>query len=500
MCLEMVSSLVVIAQNLFILLIYITVDLFHWDMCAIEENCAFNAKNSARLSLFLVWDCKLMASCGQLKKYKRKSKKYSSRLLRKLRMSICAFNGFSTHAGHLPLTNSGPMNSAKNILPSPIQLIHQASAHHFSGSITFHHASVPPLRLVCKLGRIIWATGGMHRFRRWQRLSKAFLPSLTDEVSKLYSPMPSPLWEYQLLMLLLQQNCISRDCASNLLYACLQEVLFEITQLYPDIQHVELERSSEYKAVESLIFPSLEKVIAPVHQSWQGWRGAGLATVSPNAAPLLVNPVAIREQTSPKTYQNLVALLRGQASLRELAQVLQQNLLTLSHRLHDYEQQDLLAFQEVPDCSPPWGQAESLPSMLDNSDAPLVYCIDDVAHICESLGRIVEDQGYRFASTQDSVSALHEIIEKKPDLIFVDLVMPIMSGYEVCTQIRRIAAFQETPVIILTGNDGVIDRVRSKLVGATEFTSKPVLSEQIIPLLKKYLPLSASRELATSHS
>ena len=67
--------------------------------------------------------------------------------------------------------------------------------------------------------------------------------------------------------------------------------------------------------------------------------------------------------------------------------------------------------------------------------------------------------------------------------------MPIMSGYEICTQLRRIQVFQDIPIIILTSNDGVVDRVRSKLVGAAEFASKPVNVKRILPILEKYVPI-----------
>jgi chemotaxis family two-component system response regulator PixG len=81
--------------------------------------------------------------------------------------------------------------------------------------------------------------------------------------------------------------------------------------------------------------------------------------------------------------------------------------------------------------------------------------------------------GLRFLKIQDAIQALPIIIQQKPDLIFLDLIMPIASGYEICTQLRRISAFAETPVIILTGNDGLIDRVRAKVVGSTILLPNP---------------------------
>jgi two-component system, chemotaxis family, response regulator PixG len=92
------------------------------------------------------------------------------------------------------------------------------------------------------------------------------------------------------------------------------------------------------------------------------------------------------------------------------------------------------------------------------------------------------------------VQALPILIEHKPDLIFLDLVMPVASGYEICAQLRRISVFANTPVIILTGSDGLFDRVRAKLVGSTDFITKPVTAEKVMGIVRKYVqaPSSAS--------
>lgn len=85
------------------------------------------------------------------------------------------------------------------------------------------------------------------------------------------------------------------------------------------------------------------------------------------------------------------------------------------------------------------------------------------------MAQIVTQAGYRYVNLQDSVLALPTLLEKKPNLIFLDLVMPIANGYEICAQIRRALVFKDTPVIIVTSNDGIIDRVRAKLVAQRTF-------------------------------
>ena len=87
------------------------------------------------------------------------------------------------------------------------------------------------------------------------------------------------------------------------------------------------------------------------------------------------------------------------------------------------------------------------------------------------------------------------LLDRKPDLIFLDLVMPNTNGYELCTFLRKTSAFQNTPIVILTGHDGVIDRVRAKLSGSSEFLAKPPEPDKVLQVVERFLePSSKSKE------
>lgn len=121
------------------------------------------------------------------------------------------------------------------------------------------------------------------------------------------------------------------------------------------------------------------------------------------------------------------------------------------------------------------------------SNAARVVYIDDSPADSRSMAEVVGNLGYQYTNIPDPLLALPILIELKPKLIFLDLVMPIANGYEVCSQIRRISAFKEIPVIIVTSNDGIADRVRAKLVGASGFLGKPIQHEKVSKVLKKHL-------------
>jgi chemotaxis family two-component system response regulator PixG len=103
------------------------------------------------------------------------------------------------------------------------------------------------------------------------------------------------------------------------------------------------------------------------------------------------------------------------------------------------------------------------------------------------MEQVIRAAGFNFLSTTEGARAVPLFLTKKPDLIFLDLVMPDTNGYEICSQLRKISRFKETPIIILSGNDGLVDQVRARLLGATDFLSKPIEPFIILSVIRKHL-------------
>lgn len=380
-----------------------------------------------------------------------------------------------------------------------------------SGTVTLHRPDGTPIgSLKFKLGQLLWASSPEHRWRRWQRLTRQLCPQIQDY--PLETAPHSEDWEYQTLTQLIRQNKVDRIAAIALLQQSLAETLFDILQL--SRQGCKLSSSAISDAPDSPMIENSAALLSEAEQAWQAWVTAGLADCSPNAAPSVRNAAALQQRTSPQTYQTLSNLLNGRSSLRELALTMGQNLQMLAQTLLAYAQWDLIGLNEIADLPSPGqnpgpnpgqnsgqnsgpnlgqnqGQDSSYPSTRISevaSDAPLVMCIDDNPKVCEMLGKILGSAGYRFVSVQDSLQTLPVLLERKPDFIFLDLVMPVASGYEVCAQIRRISMFKDLPIVILTGNDGIIDRIRSKASGSTDFISKPLDVSKVLAAVKQYLP------------
>jgi len=103
------------------------------------------------------------------------------------------------------------------------------------------------------------------------------------------------------------------------------------------------------------------------------------------------------------------------------------------------------------------------------------------------MEKILTTANYQFVGVNDPLRAIAILLARKPDLIFLDLVMPNANGYEICGQLRKLSIFKQTPIVILTGNDGIVDRVRAKMVGSTDFLSKPVNPDTVLQTIKKHL-------------
>jgi two-component system, chemotaxis family, response regulator PixG len=126
---------------------------------------------------------------------------------------------------------------------------------------------------------------------------------------------------------------------------------------------------------------------------------------------------------------------------------------------------------------------------LKSDPSPLVLCVDDSTQIAYMVEQMVQPAGYRFLSVQDPVDALSMILRSKPDVILLDLIMPMVYGHEICTQLRRSPLFKTTPIIMITSNPNIIDKA-VKGSGATDYLIKPFDAAKLLQTIQRYLPAS----------
>ena len=107
------------------------------------------------------------------------------------------------------------------------------------------------------------------------------------------------------------------------------------------------------------------------------------------------------------------------------------------------------------------------------------------------MNQIVTDYGGRFVGIQDEFQVLPRLIEDTPDMIFIKMTMPVVNGYELCAQIKRIPQFNQIPIIMLSKSNSLTERMRAKLVGISDFM-KPFDKKQITKIINKFTPDSVN--------
>lgn len=123
-----------------------------------------------------------------------------------------------------------------------------------------------------------------------------------------------------------------------------------------------------------------------------------------------------------------------------------------------------------------------------------VMVIDDSNTIRRSAEIFLKASGCQVILAEDGFDALAKISNEHPDLIFVDIMMPRLDGYQTCSLIKRNARYKTTPVIMLSSKDGLFDRARGRMVGSDQYLTKPFTQETLLDAVQVYGALSKNNQ------
>ena len=416
-------------------------------------------------------------------------------------------------------TNRSPIDINQSNKGKQVSFLEILKHPQFSGQLQLKSSKGQQWMFYIYSGQVVYASGGTHPNRRWRRNLAIHSPKLLADGLTWYRELETvssrggqtaPCWQYQLLCLWKNTRKISQELILALIHAELEEILFDIAQA--------AEVSYEVRP-QTLLFPKLalanvDRSVAIAQKNWQAYQAAKFVHYSPDRAPIIRQPEQFRFCVSEQTYQTLRKLLDGQRTLRDLAVQMRRSVVDIIQSLLPYIQRQFIELVEVSDLPNPGSKLAvkqsgnvKIPDRKANNrpppskqpavkrndpKKPLIACVDDSPMICQTLEKILTEAGYRFMALNDALRAIVSLMMHKPDLIFLDLVMPDANGYEICTQLRRLSFFRTIPIIILTGNDGIIDRVRAKMVGSSDFLSKPIDPESVLTVVQKHLKQKSS--------
>ncbi|MET0333752.1 MAG: response regulator [Rhizobacter sp.] len=124
-----------------------------------------------------------------------------------------------------------------------------------------------------------------------------------------------------------------------------------------------------------------------------------------------------------------------------------------------------------------------------SNDAPAgikVLVIDDSNTIRRSAEIFLKQGGYQVLLAEDGFDALSKVNDHAPDLIFCDILMPRLDGYQTCAIIKRNPKFSSVPVIMLSSKDGLFDKARGRMVGSEAYLTKPFTKDQLLQVVEQH--------------
>ncbi|MBK8287733.1 MAG: twitching motility response regulator PilG [Cellvibrionales bacterium] len=129
--------------------------------------------------------------------------------------------------------------------------------------------------------------------------------------------------------------------------------------------------------------------------------------------------------------------------------------------------------------------------MAEKFEDLTIMIIDDSKTIRRTAETLLEKAGCKVVTATDGFDALAKIADTRPDLIFVDIMMPRLDGYQTCALIKNNSEFKSTPVIMLSSKDGLFDKAKGRIVGSDQYLTKPFSKNELLAAIEQHTHVSA---------
>ncbi len=357
--------------------------------------------------------------------------------------------------------------------------------------LTLDKKQTTPWRLFFYMGRLAYATGGSHPIRRWYRAMRRHCPDFFEPGWQTGYHINTEYWDTEVIHQAVVVGKINPTTARSVIQSIVQEVFFTFIER----PSLDLVWNPGIQLAGQSTFLSIEQVIQEALQLREQWRNQGLGSLqellrdfSPDLAPIIRNADLLQSKVTPAVYKNLTRLMRGKLNLWDIAIQMNKPLPAVMRSLLPLLRQGALGLKTVPDALAPFSLPESKPAVIvDPIVKPRIACVDDSPLITNFLTEILTPEGYDVIAIDDPLQGIAKLLSEKPDLILLDLMMPSTNGYELCNFLRKTTLFNRTPIVILTSRDKMVDRMRAKQVGASDFLTKPPDPEKVLATIARLL-------------
>ncbi len=315
---------------------------------------------------------------------------------------------------------------------------------------------------------------------RRYKLDQALSSTSISAIATLNAPEYGHLWA------LLESHLLTPEQGRSILQSMVQETLFDLLSLHQGSFIFELGSALTPQLITLEIAPLTAQIVKQV----QEWKQFHPHIQSPEQCPAIADAAQLRKTLSEVSFEALDRWADGKTSLRQMSRYLNRDVVSVARAVYPYVRQgfvNLLAPTILP--SKPGLPGEPGAIWQAGENPPRVVCIDDGATVREAVEQILSQRGYQVTSISNPLKALSLVFQLKPDLILCDITMPELDGYEICAMLRKSTAFRAVPIVMLTGKDGFIDRVKARMVGATDYLTKPFGEGELLMLIERYVGL-----------
>ena len=310
--------------------------------------------------------------------------------------------------------------------------------------------------------------GYLHRYELEDSLQDLDVPAIAT--------FNSP--EYGYLWALLENHTLTPEQGRQILNGMVQETLFDLLSLH---QGAFVFKLSAALSPQLTTF-EISSLVATITTQIQAWNQFYPHIQSPHQSPSIMQKLQSHEAEDEKTVR-MLRWMDGTTSIQQIARYWNKGVVTVAKAIYPYVRQGIIHLSEV-------AAPISLPEPVEDWQAtqvPRIVCVDDGVTIRQAIEQILDEHGYEATSIGNPLRALSLLFQLRPDLILCDIAMPELEGYELCAMLRQSSVFRQTPIVMLTGKDCFIDRVKARMAGATDYLTKPFGAHELLTLVEKYV-------------
>lgn len=365
------------------------------------------------------------------------------------------------------------LQSSLKVVASPAKIIQNIVNRKLSGRLTIGDPNNNFVfwRVYFGNGQVHFATSTIGQPERLRYFIQWYYPEM---ISFTLGSFQS---DYEIICDYWQAGKMSLPQVRKLLFWLSQEALIQLLALPQGI--VQFEKTLWLDPL--VLSVSLRELVLPVRAFVNQWIKLRPEINSPFQRPYIKNAeqlqkLAMQQIQDANFVKNLIQIISQNLNIYEAAYYLKTDTLGLASLL-----QPLIKSGAV-------GMNHYMITQTAQSDNRVVIaCINDSKTTQRNVKMVLEAAGYKVLNIIDATRALTTLARYKPALILMDINMPEINGYELCKMLRQSTVLKDIPIIMLTGRDGIIDKLRARMVGANDYITKPFKPQQLLSAIRDNL-------------